>query len=68
MARVLGIEPEVIEASPELAAKVEALLEQRKVARANKDFTRSDSIREELNQLGVTIEDTANETTWSFNG
>jgi cysteinyl-tRNA synthetase len=68
MARVLGIEPEVIEVSPELAAKVEALLEQRKVARANKDFTRSDSIREELNQLGVTIEDTANETTWSFNG
>ena len=68
MARVLGIEPEVIEASPELAAKVEALLEQRKEARANKDFTRSDSIREELNQLGVTIEDTANETTWSFNG
>jgi cysteinyl-tRNA synthetase len=68
MARVLGIEPEVIEASPELAAKVEALLEQRKEARANKDFTRSDAIREELNQLGVTIEDTANETTWSFNG
>jgi len=68
MAEVLGIEAEVSNAPPELAAKVETLLEQRRVARANKDFTRSDSIREELNQLGVTIEDTANETTWSFNG
>ena len=68
MAHVLGIEPEVTEASPELAAKVEGLLEERKAARANKDFSRSDAIREELNQLGVTIEDTANGTTWSING
>jgi cysteinyl-tRNA synthetase len=68
MAGVLGIAAEVAEASPELAAKVEALLEQRTVARANKDFSRSDAIREELNQLGVSIEDTANGTTWSING
>ena len=68
MAAVLGIEAVVTEASPELAAKVEALLEERTAARANKDFSRSDSIREELNQLGVTIEDTANGTTWSING
>jgi cysteinyl-tRNA synthetase len=68
MAAVLGIEATVAEASDELAAKVEALLEERKVARANKDFSRSDSIRDELNQLGVTIEDTANGTTWSING
>ena len=68
MARVLGIEPEVTEATPELAAKVEGLLEERNAARANKDFSRSDAIRAELNQLGVTIEDTANGTTWSING
>ena len=68
MAGVLGIAAEVTEVSPELAAKVEALLEQRTVARANKDFSRSDAIREELNQLGVSIEDTANGTTWSING
>lgn len=68
MARVLGIEPEVSEATPELAAKVEGLLEERNAARANKDFSRSDAIRAELNQLGVTIEDTANGTTWSING
>ncbi len=68
MAVVLGIEAPVAEVNHELAAKVEGLLEQRNAARANKDFTRSDSIREELNQLGVTIEDTANGTTWSING
>ena len=68
MAAVLGIEAPTAEVSEELAAKVEALLEERKAARANKDFSRSDSIREELNQLGVTIEDTANGTTWSING
>ena len=68
MAAVLGIVAPTAEASEELAAKVEALLEERKLARANKDFSRSDSIRDELNQLGVTIEDTANGTTWSING
>ena len=68
MAAVLGIEAQVAEVNEELAAKVEGLLEQRSAARANKDFTRSDQIREELNQLGVTIEDTANGTTWSING
>jgi cysteinyl-tRNA synthetase len=68
MAAVLGIVAPTAEVSEELAAKVEALLEERKLARANKDFSRSDSIRDELNQLGVTIEDTANGTTWSING
>ena len=68
MAAVLGIEVPAAEVNEELAAKVERLLEQRSAARANKDFTRSDQIREELNQLGVTIEDTANGTTWSING
>lgn len=68
MAKVLGIEPEVTVASAELTAKVETLLEERKAARANKDFARSDEIRDALNQLGVTIEDTATGTTWSING
>ena len=68
MAEVLGITFEKAQASEELAVAVESLLEERKVARANKDFARSDAIRDELNQLGVTIEDTANGTTWSLNG
>jgi cysteinyl-tRNA synthetase len=68
MAEVLGITFEKAQASDELTAQVESLLEERKAARANKDFARSDAIRDELNQLGVTIEDTANGTTWSLNG
>ena len=68
MAAVLGITSEQKTSSPELAARVETLLEERNLARANKDFSRSDSIREQLSQLGVSIEDTANGTTWSING
>jgi cysteinyl-tRNA synthetase len=68
MAAVLGIERRAGVVSDDLAAKVETLLAERAEARANKDFTRSDQIREELNQLGVAIEDTATGTTWSING
>ena len=68
MAEVLGIRANKAEVSSELATKVEQLLAERKEARANKDFARSDAIRDELNQLGVSIEDTANGTTWSLNG
>jgi cysteinyl-tRNA synthetase len=50
------------------AAQVESLIEQRRQARADKNFARADEIRAELTKLGVTIEDTANATTWSLNG
>lgn len=68
MAEVLGIKPASASVDVELAAKVEALIEERKSARANRDFARSDAIRDELKLLGVTIEDTATGTTWSING
>jgi cysteinyl-tRNA synthetase len=47
------------------AAMVEALLEERRAARAGKDFARSDAIRDQLKALGVTIEDSAQGTRWS---
>ena len=68
MAEVLGIKPEVAVADAQLAAKVESLLEERKAARATKDFARSDEIRDTLKNLGVSIEDTATGTTWSIHG
>ena len=43
---------------------VERLIEQRKHARAEKDFTQADAIRDQLTQLGVEIEDTQGETRW----
>ncbi len=40
-------------------AKIEALIEQRKVAKANKDFAQSDAIRAQLLEMGIVIEDKA---------
>ncbi|MBD8872995.1 cysteine--tRNA ligase [Rhodanobacter sp. DHB23] len=47
------------------AARVEALLEERRAARAARDFARADAIRAELSAMGVTIEDGAQGTRWS---
>ncbi|KQZ74453.1 cysteine--tRNA ligase [Rhodanobacter sp. Root561] len=45
---------------------VEDLLEQRRAARASRDFARADAIREELAALGIAIEDGAQGTRWSI--
>jgi cysteinyl-tRNA synthetase len=47
------------------AAQVEALIEQRRAARAARDFARADAIRDELAAMGVAIEDGAQGTRWS---
>lgn len=47
------------------AAHVEALLEERRAARAARDFARADAIRDELSAMGVVIEDGAQGTRWS---
>ncbi len=44
--------------------KIEALIAQRKEAKANKDFAKSDEIRDELTAIGIAIEDTPNGTIW----
>ena len=43
---------------------IESLLQQRKEARAGKNFKRSDEIRDELLGMGIAIEDTAQGTKW----
>jgi cysteinyl-tRNA synthetase len=47
------------------ADRVEALLEERRNARAARDFARADAIRDELGAMGVVIEDGAQGTRWS---
>jgi len=47
------------------ATRVEALLEERRAARAARDFARADAIRAELAAMGVAIEDGAQGTRWS---
>lgn len=48
----------------ELAQKVNALIEERITARTEKDWGRADAIRDELNALGIEIEDKDGKTTW----
>ncbi|MDR0625359.1 MAG: cysteine--tRNA ligase [Holosporales bacterium] len=43
---------------------VEAKLQERQNARANKDFRKADRIREELERAGIVIEDSERETKW----
>ena len=40
------------------------LIEDRKVAKIEKNYQRSDEIRDELNKMGVTIQDTPNGVEW----
>jgi cysteinyl-tRNA synthetase len=74
MSEVLGINPiswnkaeEDSGSSAALAAVVESLIAERNQARANKDFARSDAIRDQLQAAGITLEDAADRTHWSVN-
>lgn len=46
------------------AAQIDALLEERKQARDDKNFQRADEIRDTLIQQGIVLEDTAAGTSW----
>jgi cysteinyl-tRNA synthetase len=46
------------------AAAIETLLEERRTARASKDFTRADAIRDELSAAGIQIADGPDGTSW----
>ena len=50
----------------QLTFELEALIEERKGARTNKDFKRSDDLRDILKQKGVAVEDTKNGQTWRW--
>jgi cysteinyl-tRNA synthetase len=45
---------------------ITALIEERREARARKDFATSDAIRDRLQQAGVALEDSPNGTRWSL--
>ena len=51
-----------------LGQVIEMLLEERRAARANKDFAKADAIRDRLTAAGITIEDAAETTHWSLDG
>jgi len=54
-----------IEFTDELVdADIEQLIEQRNQARKDRDFARSDEIRDQLKEQGIVLEDTAQGTRW----
>lgn len=56
-------------AGGELSAdEIEARIERRNTARANKDFATADAVRDELAAAGITIEDGASATRWRRDG
>lgn len=48
----------------ELAVMVDALIEGRNTARANKDWAKADEVRDKLTAMGIILEDNAGKTTW----
>jgi len=48
----------------DLSVKVEKLIEARNTARAEKDWPKADQVRDELNDMGIVLEDNAGKTTW----
>ena len=53
-------------ADSELNAEVEALIEQRTKARAEKDWATADAIRDKLKEMNVVLEDTKDGIKWHF--
>ena len=52
--------------SPEQLAVIERLIAERTQARKEKDWSRADEIRDELEALGVEVTDTASGPTWQL--
>ncbi|MEJ7700057.1 MAG: hypothetical protein WKF71_10490 [Pyrinomonadaceae bacterium] len=59
---VLGIFGE--EKAEMLDAEIESLIEERQTARHNRDFARSDEIRDLLAEKGIVLEDTKDGVRW----
>jgi hypothetical protein len=55
---------EAVVSAESLPPDIAALIEQRKVARQEKDWTRSDALREHLADLGYSVEDTPQGPRW----
>ncbi|NNG47171.1 MAG: cysteine--tRNA ligase, partial [Deltaproteobacteria bacterium] len=46
--------------------EIERRIEERKAARARKDFAEADRVRKELEALGIVLEDSKTGTTWKY--
>lgn len=64
---IFGIDSEKLTARQEANDddEISSLIKEREEARKNKDWTRSDEIRDQLKEMGITIQDTPQGTRWS---
>ena len=64
---VLGIfeDKDFNKISDDLKEKVEVLINDRDIAKSQKNFELADKIRDELNELGIEIKDTSDGTSWN---
>jgi cysteinyl-tRNA synthetase len=47
-----------------LDSQIEKLIEERQLARKTKDFKKADSIRDQLKEMGIILEDTSAGVKW----
>lgn len=66
LAAVLGLQLVEKKGSSGQEAQVNALIAERNEARKQKQWARSDQIRDQLKEMGVTIEDSKDGTTWRW--
>ena len=66
LTNVLGLRLAEKTGSSDAEAQINALIEERNEARKNKQWKRSDEIRDELKAMGVTIEDSKDGTKWRW--
>jgi cysteinyl-tRNA synthetase len=64
--QVLALDMHVAKRLLALPENCEVLLEERKIARAKKDWARSDALRDELGELGIHVSDTSAGQEWDF--
>ena len=66
LAAVLGLKLEEKQGSGDQDAQVNTLIAERNEARKQKQWARSDQIRDQLKEMGVTIEDSKDGTKWRY--
>ena len=64
--QVLALDLDVAKSMSALPQNCEALLAEREIARLNKDWSRSDALRDELAELGILVSDTSQGQEWEY--